>query len=136
MKEYIKVTDILDYCNHNADICRKLHEDALNRYSENGSAHNISAMAYFMQQEAMMRYEIPRIIKQLAEEHKERTFGEKINRLLKENSISQKKLAEKVGITEVSMSRYISGDRVPKGPVVMKIAKELGTTVEYLLEEL
>lgn len=133
MKEYISVKEILDYCNAGADTCRKLHEDALKRYGENGSLHNISAMAYFMQQETMLRYEIPRIIKHLASEHEESTFEEKVLRLLKDSGMSQKELAKKVGVSEVSMSRYISGDRVPKGPIIVKIAKELGTTVEYLL---
>lgn len=92
-------------------------------------------MAYFMQRETMYRHEIPSIIKYLAEEHKEKTFTEKISRLLKESGMSQKRLAEKVGVTEVSMSRYISGERVPKGPLIVKIAKELGTTAEYLMGE-
>lgn len=136
MKESLSVKEILDYCNTGADTCWKLHEDALKRYGENGSSYNISAMAYFMQQETMLRYEIPKIIRHLAIEHNESTFEAKISRFLKENGMSQRELAKKVGVTEVSMSRYISGDRVPKGPIVAKIAKELGTTVEYLMEGL
>ena len=36
-------------------------------------------------------------------------------------------------ITEVSLSRYISGDRIPKGPVIANIAAALHTTSDYLL---
>ena len=60
-------------------------------------------------------------------------LGERISDLLQKYSLSQRELAEKVGVTEVSMSRYISGDRVPKGPIVVNIANALHTTVEDLM---
>ena len=44
-------------------------------------------------------------------------LGERIAGLLKQLGITQRELAERIGITEVSMSRYIRGDRTPKGPV-------------------
>ena len=47
--------------------------------------------------------------------------------------MTQRELAEKVDVTEVSMSRYIKGDRVPKGPVIANIATALHTTTDYLL---
>ena len=47
--------------------------------------------------------------------------------------MTQRELAEKVGVTEVSMSRYISNDRTPKGPVIANIATALHTTSDYLL---
>ena len=37
-----------------------------------------------------------------------------------------------VDVSEVSMSRYIHGERMPKGDVLVKIAKALQTTPEYL----
>ena len=61
------------------------------------------------------------------------TMGEKISELLKCQGIRQRQLAEAVGITEVSMSRYIKGVRTPKGPLVAKIADALHTTTDYLL---
>ena len=45
----------------------------------------------------------------------------------------ERELADKVNVTEVSMSRYIKGDRVPKGPVIANIATALHTTTDYLL---
>jgi len=48
---------------------------------------------------------------------------------------SQKELAEEVGITEVSLSRYIAGSRTPRGPIVANIARALHTTTDYLLGE-
>ena len=64
-----------------------------------------------------------------------KSFGEKVLNILKHKGISQRELAEKVGCTEVSMSRYISGERVPKAPIVVKIADVLGVTVEYLVSD-
>ena len=64
---------------------------------------------------------------------KKNILGERISDLLQKHSLSQRELAEKVGVTDVSMSRYISGDRVPKGPIVVNIANALHTTVEDLM---
>lgn len=60
-------------------------------------------------------------------------LGERIAGLLKQLGITQRELAERIGITEVSMSRYIRGDRTPKGPVVANMATALNTTTDYLL---
>ena len=46
---------------------------------------------------------------------------------------TQRELAEDIGITEVSLSRYITGDREPKGTVLLSLAKALGTSTDYLL---
>ena len=63
----------------------------------------------------------------------ENTLGGRISELLEKNGLTQRELAEKVGVTEVSMSRYISNDRTPKGPVIANIATALHTTSDYLL---
>ena len=60
-------------------------------------------------------------------------IGKRIAGLLREQGKTQRALAEQVGTTEVSISRYIKGDRVPKGPVLVNIAKALHTTTDYLL---
>ena len=64
---------------------------------------------------------------------KENILGKRISDLLDQQGLSQRELAEKVGITQVSMSRYISGARTPKGPDLANIAKVLHTTTDYLL---
>ena len=48
--------------------------------------------------------------------------------------MSQRELADKVGITEVTLSRYINGNRVPKAPTAMCIARALGVDVEEIFE--
>ena len=63
------------------------------------------------------------------------TLGGRISELLNQYGLSQRGLAEKVGVTEVSMSRYIRGDRMPRGPILANIAAALHTTPEYLLNQ-
>lgn len=48
------------------------------------------------------------------------------------NDMQQVDLAEMVGVTQVSMSRYFTGQRTPKGPILVKMATALGVTPEYL----
>jgi transcriptional regulator with XRE-family HTH domain len=63
----------------------------------------------------------------------ETVLGTRISELLEQRGISQRELADRVGVTEVSMSRYINGGRTPKAPILANIAKELHTTSAYLL---
>lgn len=49
--------------------------------------------------------------------------------------MSQRELADKVGTTEVSMSRYIKGTRTPKGPLISKMARVLGTDLITILKD-
>lgn len=60
-------------------------------------------------------------------------FITRLGQVIKEKGLTQRELASKVGVTEVSMSRYIKGERVPSGPIVVNIAKELGISVDYLV---
>ena len=60
------------------------------------------------------------------------TIGEKIGLLLEEKGMKSKTLAERIGVTQVSLSRYRNGTRIPRGAMLTKIARELGTTAEYL----
>lgn len=63
----------------------------------------------------------------------EQNLGGRIAELLNQFNMTQRELADKVHVTEVSMSRYIKGDRVPKGPTIANIATALHTTTDYLL---
>ena len=60
-------------------------------------------------------------------------LGERIADLLKKKAMQQKELAECIGLTEATMSRYISGVRDPKPEVLANIATALHTTSDYLL---
>ena len=63
------------------------------------------------------------------------SLGGRISELLDQYGLTQRELAERVGVTEVSMSRYIRGDRMPRGPILANIAAALHTTPEYLLNQ-
>lgn len=60
-------------------------------------------------------------------------FSDRVNALLKKLDLSQKELATKVGVTESAMSYYVKGLRTPRSDVLTRMAKELGTTTDYLL---
>lgn len=60
--------------------------------------------------------------------------GDRIREMLKNKGMTQRELAEKAGITEASISRYINDKRIPKITFVRKIADALGTTIDYLIE--
>ncbi len=63
----------------------------------------------------------------------EKSFGEKVLELLAERRMTQKELAELINTTEVTLSRYITGDREPKAETLANIATALQTTSDYLL---
>lgn len=61
------------------------------------------------------------------------TTGEKILRLREEKEMKQKELADLVGITEASLSRYENNKRTPSGEIISKIATALEVSTDYLL---
>lgn len=59
--------------------------------------------------------------------------GEKIKRLREEQELTQKELAEKVGLSYSVMNRIELGTRPIRDEELKKIAEVLGTTTDYLL---
>ena len=60
-------------------------------------------------------------------------LGGKILGLLKESGLNQKMLAQRIGVTEAVISRYISGEREPRPDILANIATALHTSSDYLL---
>lgn len=60
-------------------------------------------------------------------------IGARILTLLKKKGMTQRELANEIGVTETSISRYISGQRVPKSNIVVYMADVLNTTTDYIL---
>ncbi len=60
-------------------------------------------------------------------------MSDRIAQLLQEKDMTQKELSEAANMTESAISHYMKGDRVPRGVNLIKIAKALGTTADYLL---
>ena len=67
------------------------------------------------------------------EEAGEVRFGDRLYSLIAKRGITQRDLAKACGITEVSMSRYISNGRVPKATVIIALAKALNVSADTLL---
>ena len=61
--------------------------------------------------------------------------GRKILNLRKDRGVAQKSLAGLTAVTPSALSRIESGIHQPRGPVAMRIAKHLGVTVDYILDE-
>jgi len=60
--------------------------------------------------------------------------AEKIKTLRLEKGLTQKELAAKMGCHPSQVSHYERGRRVPKIPNLMRLAKALDTTLDYLCE--
>ena len=54
-------------------------------------------------------------------------FTDIIIELMKQEGLSQKELAEKINVTEASMSRYIKGERIPRIDVLVKLTRIKGS---------
>lgn len=61
------------------------------------------------------------------------TIGERIQQLRKEKGITQKELAEKLNLAEITIRQYETNKREPKITTLSKIAKFLGTGLETFL---
>ena len=60
-------------------------------------------------------------------------LGNRIAESLQAKGLTQRSLAQHIGVTEAVMSRYISGEREPKPDTLANIATALGVTSDYLL---
>lgn len=60
-------------------------------------------------------------------------LGFRITETLQKRGMTQRGLAERIGVTEAVISRYVSGEREPKPNVLANIATVLSTTSDYLL---
>lgn len=61
------------------------------------------------------------------------TFHEILNQELQKQNISQRELANRTGLTEVSIGRYCNGQRSPNVNMIITIANELHVNADYLL---
>ncbi len=60
-------------------------------------------------------------------------FAKRLVELMEEKDISQVRLSELIGTTNVTISRYINGSRKPRIEIVEKMAEVLEVSVDYLL---
>lgn len=60
-------------------------------------------------------------------------LGKRIKYLREKRGLSQKQLAQFLGITNVQLSRYESGDRKPEPETITQFASFFEVTTDYLL---
>jgi len=60
-------------------------------------------------------------------------FIKRLIELLEEKNMTQLELSKIIGTTNVTISRYIHGERKPRIEIVAKIAEAFGTSTDYLL---
>lgn len=72
-------------------------------------------------------------MRQIDPKHLAQSIGLHIAYKCREHKITQKQLAELTGLTEAGISRYISGQRLPRIDILLKIADALSCTLDYLL---
>lgn len=60
-------------------------------------------------------------------------FSYRLTVLFDESNMTQTQLAEKIGTTNVTICRYINGERVPRIDVASKIAAIFNVSLDYLL---
>lgn len=63
------------------------------------------------------------------------TAAEKVKKYCEEHGLAHREFADKVGMTEVGMSRFIRGERLPQMIYLKNIAIVLGETLDSLLED-
>lgn len=61
-------------------------------------------------------------------------FGSKLKNLRTGLNLTQRQLAERVGVAKSVISYYETGDRYPSYDVLVKIAHIFHTTTDYLLD--
>lgn len=66
---------------------------------------------------------------------KHMTTGEKISKLRKENNYTQEQLAELLGVSRQSISKYESDMVFPETEKLIRLSDLFGCTVDYLLKE-
>ncbi len=60
-------------------------------------------------------------------------FQNQIRRIMKERHVSQRELADMLGVQPSSVSRYVTGERSPDLDVLVQIANELKVSLNELL---
>jgi len=61
------------------------------------------------------------------------SIGQRLKTVLHERGMMQKELAEKIGVSEMVISRYIHGGRIISVPILIEICKALNVSADYLL---
>jgi transcriptional regulator with XRE-family HTH domain len=59
-------------------------------------------------------------------------LSSRIRQAVERSGKTQRQIADAIGITEVSLSRYVHGERTPRATSIPKLAEACGVSVEWL----
>jgi transcriptional regulator with XRE-family HTH domain len=59
-------------------------------------------------------------------------FRKNLRRLIREAGVTQRELAIASGVTQASISQYLSGERLPSAPLLYRLARGLDSTMDEL----
>lgn len=71
----------------------------------------------------------------MSEQYEKLVFANNLRRILESKGIEQKALAEVVGVSDASVSFWLSADRYPSPGKIQKIADFLGVRKTQLIDE-
>lgn len=74
-------------------------------------------------------------IGEITEEQEMREFTFRLRSLMGRKQVSQKELAERIGTSQVMISRYVRGETIPSIIMVRKIAKALGYSIDDFFDK-
>ena len=60
-------------------------------------------------------------------------FDRRLRELLKENDMTQKELARRIGVSQSSITYWVNGVKQPTAENIYAVAKAFETTADYLL---
>ena len=67
------------------------------------------------------------------EREKAQTLGGRILEQIRRRGMTQRSFADTIGMTESTVSHYVHDQRCPKASVLLRIARALDVTADYLL---
>lgn len=60
-------------------------------------------------------------------------FGTRLKRFMQEKNMTQRKLAKATGLTDVTISRYTNGTRLPGADELLKLSNALSVSADDLI---
>lgn len=60
-------------------------------------------------------------------------FGKRLKRFMQEKNMTQRKLAKATGLTDVTISRYTNGTRLPGADELLKLSNALSVSADDLI---
>ena len=60
-------------------------------------------------------------------------FSDRLKQSIQDRGLTQRMLATLIGTTDVSISRYLKGKRIPSADVLYRMCKALNVSADYLL---